>query len=211
MVVAILEFCPEKDGASYAQTQGCAEADSEMFFSIEVLADHAIDFREEVQPEVIDLGADVHQRGALHTQGRAELIEEHHGRKKTLDDIHVAGDFSASLELSCARCLEPVVRQVTKSFDLLYRPQGADAGQEEISVTQAEADIGYYTGDGLALEDVLREQVLLAVPLKVVCSEECNGLCPHCGQNLNQGPCSCPEPIADNRWSALKDLKDKLK
>ncbi len=182
-----------------------------MYLSIEILEDHDMDFREEFSPEVFDFGPDVRQRGMLRTQGRAQLIEERHGHKRMLQDIHVAGDLSATLELLCARCLEPVVRDVSKRFDLLYRPQGSDAGHEELSVTQAEAEIGYYTGDGVLLEDVLREQVLLAVPIKTVCSEECKGLCPRCGQNLNQGACACPEGSGDERWSALKDLKDKLK
>ncbi len=182
-----------------------------MLLSVEILEDHELDFREEFAPEVIDLGTDVRQRGSLRASGHAGLIEEQLGRRQKLDDIHVAGEFSATLELLCARCLEPVVREVQRSFDLLYRPQGSDAGHDELSVTQAEADIGYYTGDGVLLEDVLREQVLLAVPLKVVCNEECKGLCPRCGKNLNQGACACPAPEADERWSALKDLKDKLK
>jgi uncharacterized protein len=182
-----------------------------MFLSIDVLEDHSIDFREEFPPEVIDLGTDVRQRTPLRAQGRAELIAEHHGHKKLIEDIHLAGEFATSLELLCARCLEPVVRDVARSFDLLYRPQGADAGHEELSVTDAEADIGYYTGEGVLLEDVLREQVLLAVPLKAVCREECKGLCPHCGRNLNQGACACPQTSGDERWPALKDLKDKLK
>src|SRR5512135_1128874 len=155
-----------------------------MYLSIELLEDHAVDFREEFSPEVFDFGPDVRQRGVLRAQGRAQLIEEHHGRKHLLQDIHMAGDLSATLELLCARCLEPVVRDVSRSFDLLYRPQGADAGREELSVTQAEAEVSYYTGDGVLLEDVLREQVLLAVPIKTVCSDECKGLCPRCGQNL---------------------------
>jgi uncharacterized protein len=187
------------------------KAGSEMLLSIEALEDHSIDFREEFPPEVIDLGSDVRQQGMLRTAGHVDLIEEQLGRKQKLDDIHVAGELSACVELLCARCLEPVVTDVKRSFDLLYRPRGSDAGREELSVTQAEADIGYYVGEGVLLEDILREQVLLAVPLKVVCSEDCKGLCPRCGQNLNQGACACSEPGADERWTALKDLKDKLK
>ncbi len=80
---------------------------------------------------------------------------------------------------------------VSADFELLYRPLGADAGRDELSVTDAEAEIGYYQGDGVLLEDVLREQVLLALPLKITCREECKGLCPQCGKNLNQEQCSC--------------------
>jgi uncharacterized protein len=77
-------------------------------------------------------------------------------------------------------------------------------------VTDAEAEIGYYQGDGLLLEDVLREQVLLALPLKVTCREDCKGLCGHCGQNLNEGQCSCSTAIEDPRWTALREIRSKL-
>jgi uncharacterized protein len=181
-----------------------------MFISVQELELHRIDFDEEFQPEIFDLGADVRPLKPIGSQGRAELIEEHHGKHQKLQDIRLVGDLSVSLELNCARCLEPVVRDITKSFDLLYRPLGSDAGREEVTVTQAEAEIGYYQGDGLLLEDVLREQVLLSVPLKVVCSEECKGLCPRCGRNLNNEGCDCAEPVPDPRWQALKDIKKSL-
>jgi len=77
-------------------------------------------------------------------------------------------------------------------------------------LTDAEAEIGYYQGEGLLLEEAVREQVLLALPLKMICREDCKGLCPQCGQNLNEGPCSCTAPNHDLRWSALKEIRDKL-
>jgi uncharacterized protein len=81
---------------------------------------------------------------------------------------------------------------------------------DERTVPQDEVEVSYYTGEGVLLEDVLREQVLLAVPLKTVCREDCRGLCPHCGRNLNVEQCNCAEPLEDPRWSALKEIKDKL-
>jgi uncharacterized protein len=99
---------------------------------------------------------------------------------------------------------------VERSFDLLYRPLGIDSGHAELSVTDAEAEIGYYEGEGLLLEDALREQVLLALPLKTICREDCKGLCPHCGKNLNEVQCSCVDAVEDPRWSALKEIRDKL-
>ncbi|HYU46996.1 MAG TPA: DUF177 domain-containing protein, partial [Terriglobales bacterium] len=65
-------------------------------------------------------------------------------------------------------------------------------------------------GESLLLEDALREQVLLALPLKMVCREDCKGLCPHCGKNLNESQCSCAERLDDPRWAALKEIRDKL-
>ena len=181
-----------------------------MFIEVAELELHPIDFQTEFPPDAIDLGADVRQLRPLRTSGRAQLVEEHHGKHRIIKDIRLQGDLSTRLELACARCLDPVVQTVERAFDLLYRPLGTDAGNEELSVTVAEAEVGYYTGEGLALEDVLSEQVLLTVPLKVVCREDCRGLCPVCGKNRNTEPCACVQPQQDPRWAALKDIREKL-
>jgi DUF177 domain-containing protein len=181
-----------------------------MFIEIQELERHPIDFAEEFASGVVDFGPDLRQTSGLQTSGRAQLVEEHHGKHQTIKDIRLNGELSASFELTCARCLEPVGQKLTRKFDLLYRPLGADAGRAELSVTAAEAEVGYYQGDGLLLEDALREQVLLTVPLKVICREDCKGLCPHCGKNLNLEQCSCAEPVEDPRWAALKDIRSKL-
>jgi uncharacterized protein len=181
-----------------------------MFLDIKDLERHPLDFEEEFLPGVIDLGPDARQRTPLKASGHAEVIEEHHGKHQIIEDIRLRGHLSAGLELQCARCLEPVKQEVTRDFELLYRPLGADAGRDELSVTDAEAEIGYYQGDGLLLEDVLREQVLLALPLKVTCGPDCKGLCPQCGKNLNQEQCSCSTAVEDPRWAALKEVRGRL-
>ena len=85
------------------------------------------------------------------------------------------------MEVSCARCLEPVLHTVNWAFDLLYRPQGVDRRAEEVAISEAETEIGYYQGEGLLLEDVLREQVLLATPVKTGVSRRVQGFMPECG------------------------------
>ena len=162
-----------------------------MFLDIKELEIHPLDFSEDFPPDAIDLGTEARQRTPLKTLGHAEGVEEHHGKHQIIKDIRLKGRLSAGLELQCARCLEPVRQDVKREFELLYRPLGTDAGRDELSVTDAEAEIGYYQGEGLLLEDVLREQVLLALPLKVTCRPDCKGLCPQCGKNLNQEKCSC--------------------
>jgi len=181
-----------------------------MFLDIKDLELRPLDFEEEFAPGAIDLGGEARQSTPLKTSGRAELVEEHHGKRKIIKDIRLRGRLSAELELQCARCLELVRQQVDREFELLYRPLGADAGRDELSVTDAEAEIGYYQGEGILLEDVLREQVLLALPLKVTCRDDCQGLCPQCGKNLNQERCSCTVPVEDPRWSALKEIRGRL-
>jgi len=182
-----------------------------MLFEIRELETHAIDFDELIAPGSIDFGPDFRQSSELSTCGQAQLVREHHGKHQLINDIRVTGELRIRLDLACARCLEPLTHDVARKFDLLYRPQGTDAGKEEMSVTAAEAEVSYYQGEGLLLEDVLREQVLLAAPLKAICREDCKGLCPHCGRNLNLEQCTCAEPLEDPRWSALKDIREKLK
>jgi len=164
---------------------------------------------EEFKPGTIDLGREVRQSGLLRVRARAELIREHEGRT-VVADIRLAGKLSGTVELNCARCLEQVELRVARSFDLLYRPLVRERGADEVSISRAETEIGFYSGDGLELEDVLREQILLEVPLKVLCGEDCKGLCPQCGKELNRDSCTCVPPAADSRWNALHGLKDKL-
>jgi uncharacterized protein len=181
-----------------------------MLFTIQELLVHRIEFDQSFAPGEIDLGAELRQRTPLATRGRADLVEEHRGgREGVVRDIRVVGSLSTEIEVNCARCLENVVRGVQRDFDLLYRPLGVDRRADEVAIHEADTEIGYYGGASLALEDVLREQVLLAVPIKLVCRDDCRGLCPHCGRNLNGEACNCSPP-ADDRWQALQDLKNKL-
>jgi uncharacterized protein len=181
-----------------------------MFIAIKELELHPIDFKEELPAGAFDLGQDIVQVKPIVASGRAQLVEEHQGKHEKIQDIRLAGELRTTLQLPCARCLDPVTEEIERQFDLLYRPLGTDAGREELSVTAAEAEVGYYQGEGLQLEEALREQVLLSLPLKVLCREECKGLCAHCGMNLNQQQCSCAEPVKDPRWAALEGLRSKL-
>jgi uncharacterized protein len=180
-----------------------------MLIRVQDLQLQEIRYQEEFRPGALDFGAGVQQKSVLHASGRAELLEEHEGARK-IQDIRVVGKFSTRLEMSCARCLDPVSRQVSASFDLIYRPLGADARPEESSISEAETEIGFYQGEGVLLEDVLREQIMLALPLKAVCREACKGICPGCGRNLNTEVCVCPPLESDSRWLALKGIKEKL-
>ena len=181
-----------------------------MFISIADLEIQRLTFQEEYPMGTLLLGEDVRLALPLRASGHAELVREHRGARAVVNDIRFVGKLATQVELRCARCLEPVTRDLVSSFDLLYRPLGVDAGPHERSVGDADLEIGYYEGDGLELEDVLKEQVLLAVPIKAVCREDCRGLCPHCGSNLNAESCNCVQDAPDVRWSALKEIRDKL-
>jgi len=169
-----------------------------------------LEFNEDLPPGAVEFGPDLRQVGPLHTEGRAELVVEHRGHHQDVEDIRLVGRMATQVEALCARCLDPVVHNVDREFDLLYRPQGVDRRGEEVSISQAETEIGYYQGEGLLLEDALREQVLLATPVKTVCRDDCKGLCPTCGRNLNQEQCNCEQRPSDPRWEALGEIKKKL-
>ena len=98
----------------------------------------------------------------------------------------------------------------SRSFDLLYRPLESERGSDEVAINEAETEIGYYPGESMELEDSLREQILLAVPIKSLCRYDCKGLCPVCGVNRNQQLCDCDQHQPDPRWAALGELKSKL-
>jgi len=181
-----------------------------MFISLQALEDKPLDFREEFRPQALDLGPEVEQQTPLTTSGRAELLEEHEGAHQVVQDIRVVGSFSTRIAVRCARCLEPAPSELKSSFDLLYRPRGIERRGPESSISEAETEIGFYTGEGLLLEDVLKEQVLLAVPLKALCREDCKGLCPACGGNRNRESCDCAPRASDTRWAALGKIRDRL-
>lgn len=167
-------------------------------------------FDTSIAPGAIDFGSEARQISPLAVQGNAELLREHRGPKEVIEDIRTRAQWHGDFEAPCARCLEAVRHALGGDFDLLFRPLGADAGPAERSLGAPDTEIGYYQGEGLVLEDVLREQVLLSLPARTLCRQDCKGLCPRCGRNRNTEPCACEDSSSDPRWSALSDLRSRL-
>jgi uncharacterized protein len=166
---------------------------------------------EAIAPGVIDYAVDIRQVGALPIEGRADLLVEHRGHNEDVNDIRLRAAYKGQFEVLCARCVEPVPVPMSGDFDLIFRPQAADAESGERAITVDETEIGYYEESGLLLEDVVREQVLLSLPGRTLCTPDCKGLCPNCGQNLNSAPCGCDKTSVDPRWNALAGLADTVK
>jgi uncharacterized protein len=182
-----------------------------MEFKVSELEREPIEFDLELPPGKVDLGDEAKQQGNLATSGLAEVIHEHRGPKEIVADIRLRGKFAGRFEVPCARCVEPVDIPLAAEFDLIFRPVDADTEAAERSITPVETEIGYYQRDSLLLEDVLREQVLLTLPVRTLCKPDCKGLCPRCGQNRNSQECSCDEGPADPRWEALSGLRSTIK
>jgi len=148
------------------------------------------------------------QSGPLAAKGVAELSE-------STGEIQIRGEFHAKLAADCDRCLEGTQFSIDRQFDLCYQPaETLDTGVE-VELQQGETELGFFEGEGLVLEEVLREQVLLALPVQRLCREDCKGLCPSCGANLNQGACACvaePAKLAQpDHWAAaLKGFTPRI-
>jgi len=93
---------------------------------------------------------------------------------------------------------------VERDFDLFYRPVASIAREEEVEVPPDELEVGFYSGVGIALAEVVAEQVILSLPMKMVCRTDCLGLCPVCGADRNHENCKCPPPEAGSPFAALK-------
>ncbi|HUQ90965.1 MAG TPA: DUF177 domain-containing protein [Bryobacteraceae bacterium] len=172
-----------------------------MFFSVHDLEVRKIHFDVEFPAGEIDfLDSSIKQIGGLKAQGIAELLSH------TLGEIRVRGHLQVSMEAPCDRCLEPAACRVDSDFDLFYRPLETGPTEAEVEIHEGEIEIGFYEGDSLELEEILREFVLLALPMRKVCKPDCKGICPVCGRNRNEAACGCEVKLTDDRWAALKNL-----
>jgi uncharacterized protein len=131
---------------------------------------------------------------------------------KDKQQFQLVGRVRTTLELPCSRCLEPFVTPVDASFDLRYLPQtrntGAPGGSDdEREIEEDDLSTAFYANEEIDLGQLMREQFLLALPMKPLCGEDCKGLCPICGTNLNRGTCTCQRSWDDPRLAGLKSLK----
>ena len=173
-----------------------------MFLSVKELELRKIRFDETYAPGRIDFtGEDLEQRSPLHAAGLAEVLAHSDG------EVRIQGKYTVEMAAQCDRCLRDARFPLDGSFDLFYRPVSFIAKEEEVEIGEDEAEIGFYEGGGLELEDILREQVLLALPMQRVCNEDCKGIGPVCGRNRNETTCDCRIESGDDRWGALRKLE----
>lgn len=179
-----------------------------MFLTVKEMELRKIRFDEVFQPGQIDFAGgepegDLQQVSPLEVKGSAELLAHTDG------EVRIQGRYTVEMTTECDRCLGRARFPLNAGFDLFYRPMSHIARDEEIEIDEGEAEIGFYEGGGIELEDILREQVLLALPMQRVCSELCKGICPVCGRNRNEAECDCHVESVDDRWGALRNLKTK--
>lgn len=157
--------------------------------SFEALEFGASRRRELIQPLRVEIAAWVRPEGAV---------------------VRVSGEIDATASAECDRCLKPLELALVGSFDQRYVREAAQSGVDvdETELDASELDIEELPSGVLDIREVAREQVTLLVPMHVLCSESCAGLCPTCGGDLNVTACGCDAEQIDPRWEALKRLQN---
>ncbi len=125
-------------------------------------------------------------------------------------DIEITGHISAAVQLVCDRCLDTFNRQVDTDFFYLLQPKD-EFGQglgEEYHLSKEDIDVFWYEDGQIKGEELFREQILLQLPMRILCSDKCKGLCPSCGVDLNREQCKCDKVKEDNPFAILAQLKN---
>lgn len=124
-------------------------------------------------------------------------------------EVIITGTAKGTVELQCGRCLKIFGMDIDSRIDVVYHPASEINKEEHYELKCDELDTGFYKNDILDTDDLLKEQLVLNVPMKPLCSEGCKGLCPKCGIDLNITQCNCPTSEIDSRLAVLKQLLGK--
>lgn len=127
---------------------------------------------------------------------------------KVAAEIVITGRLKTEMELQCSRCLKDFRQGLDIPVNVVYHPV-EDAAGERHALKDDELDMGFYEGEELDLQELLKEQILLNTQMKPLCNEQCKGICPKCGKDLNTGQCNCSRKEIDPRLEVLKNFLEK--
>ena len=171
-----------------------------MRIEVENLTATATPFEHTYRPEEIDL----EEEGAR-VSGEAAVRG---GATRKGEQVRLRGEIKTEVELLCDRCAAPERAPLAVEFDTSFIPLEVEAVKaENVELAAEDLLLSSYEGDAVDLDELVREQILLALPSRHLCREDCKGLCQKCGADLNAGACSCEQGEVDPRWAALADLK----
>jgi uncharacterized protein len=163
------------------------------------VTDVPVPFDFEVKPDEIDLETDgVRVIDQIHVVGEIS-------RNVAKTDVH--GSIKTPAEIECTRCLTPVKLDLDIGFQVDFVAREMLPEGKETQLEDADLDTDMIEGNLIDLTELAREQILLSLPETVLCREDCKGICPTCGKDLNEGRCQCGDEEIDPRWAALKNLR----
>ena len=127
--------------------------------------------------------------------------------RKSSEGVTIKGMLEGTVTLACSRCLKTFTEKIDHSF--YYNCLSEREIVNEVELSLEDVDTCYFSGAEIDVTALIYEQAALAVPMKPICKEDCKGLCPKCGADLNEGNCKCPREIINRRFEALKSVKVK--
>ena len=122
------------------------------------------------------------------------------------NEVFVNGHVETQAQVECDRCLQPVEMPVNADFALEYITGSEYESSGAAELTEAELSVSVFDGEAIDVDEIVKEQIVLAVPTRMLCREDCEGICPECGTDRNTGDCNCTTEDIDPRWAALKNL-----
>lgn len=127
---------------------------------------------------------------------------------KEYGHIRLNGSVAVTVEMACSRCLSGYTKELTSNFSIFYTESaGGSAEEDEVELGESDLVSAYYSGDEIDFSDEIAQQVLLELPYKPLCSDDCKGLCPSCGGDLNSATCSCSNTAGSLAFSPLQGFK----
>ncbi len=148
-----------------------------------------------------------HEKGDGQIQGLAGPLKVHISASKAGTKYLVDGRLAGRLMIRCDRCLEPYQRDIDAGFSFFLAIAPSLSGQNEIELLEDDMSVELVTDSEIRLDDIVREQIYLSLPMKCLCREDCSGLCPLCGTNLNMKKCECQREKGHPGFLKLKKNK----
>jgi uncharacterized protein len=121
-------------------------------------------------------------------------------------EVFVNGHIESRAQVDCDRCLQQVETPVRADFELQYIPGTEYASSQTAELTENDLSVSVFDGEAIDVDEIVKEQILLAVPTRMLCQPDCKGICPECGSDKNTAQCACGTDEVDPRWAALKNL-----
>ena len=148
--------------------------------------------------------------------GDCRLVGEWHFSadvaKNAREEVCLRARIRGVVEAPCDRCLEDFSLAVDRRFETYLVPARKASGQgKEAEISSEEIDEVFYSDPRISIADMVNEQIILELPAKLLCKPDCAGLCPGCGENLNQGKCSCAGNGQDPRLALLREMKKRAR
>lgn len=126
---------------------------------------------------------------------------------KAGQSVLIKGKVQTNLQLRCVRCLKEFSFPISSTFELTLHPLKETSSTEEKELGEEDMASNFYEGGEIHLSEIACEQIFLEIPYKPLCHEECKGLCPICGKDLNLTSCNCAKEEFVSSFSALQKLK----